>query len=50
MKVWGVRAGLVLARRYNKLRCKYVLDNSDAIVDLEYHLGLALSNYTNLLT
>ena len=42
--------GLVLARGYNKLGSKCVLNKSDAIVDLEHHLGLVLSNYTNLLT
>jgi len=44
-----MKAGLVLARRYNELTCEYVLNMSDAIVDLEHHLGLVLSNYTNLL-
>jgi len=42
--------GLVLARRYIKLGCKCVLDKRDAIVDLEHHLGLVLSNSINSLT
>ena len=50
MKVLGVKAGPVLARRYNELKSECVLDKSDAIVGLEHYLGLVLSNYTNSLT
>ena len=46
----GSKSGTCPSQKIYKLGCKCVLDKSDAIVDLEHHLGLVLSNYTNSLT
>ena len=46
----GSKSGTCTSKKIYKLECKCVLDKSDAIVDLEHHLGLVLSNSTNLLT
>ena len=47
MKVLWIKAGFVLAGRYCKLQYKCILNKSDSIVDLENHLLIVLSNYTN---